>query len=222
MWVFATRARPENCLRFINAWTQTQASSPVYVRIDDCDPKLNQILELPWPKKFSLNVGPRLGLKAALQEMFLKFPDEDWYGFLADDLVPLTKHWDKILIETAGNCNISYPNDLGKKRKRDLPTHPCVGGDLVRAIGWFGLPATYHYYLDDIYRFIGQNLNNIYRLEDVIVEHMHYGRGKAEIDETYNQSIDKMKNDTDAYNDWISTNGDKLIADLTSKGFKQI
>jgi hypothetical protein len=180
---------------------------------------LDEITSLAWPKEFNIVIGPRQGMKAALQEMFLNYPNESWYGFLADDLLPKTPNWDLKVIEVAGTKNISYPNDLGKKRKRDLPTHPCVGGDLVRAIGWFGFPATYHFYLDTIYRYIGQNLNNIYRLEDVIVEHMHFGRGKSELDEIYKQSQEKMRIDSESYNLWIEENGENLIRSLKEKGF---
>jgi hypothetical protein len=219
MWVLPTRSRPKNCTRFINAWKETGASSPVYLRIDHCDPYLDQLKNLDWPKEFNVVVGPQEGMKAALQEMFLNYPDEPWYGFLADDLVPKTIEWDKKLIEIAGTKNISYPNDLGKKRKRDLPTHPCVGGELVRAIGWFGFPTTYHFYLDTIWRYIGQQLNNIYRLDDIIVEHMHFGRGKSELDEIYQQSQQKMKIDSEAYNLWIELHGENLINSLKEKGF---
>lgn len=219
MWVFPTRSRPDNCQRFINAWNESKASTPVYVRMDECDPFIDELVNLPWPETFKVVVGKREGMKAALQELFINYPDEPWYGFLADDLVPKTLEWDLELIKVAGNKNISYPNDLGKKRKRDLPTHPCVGGDLVRAMGWFGFPATHHFYLDTIFRYIGQNLNNIYRLENVIVEHMHFGRGKSELDEIYKQSQSKMHSDSEAYNNWIEQNGESFIQSLKEKGF---
>lgn len=219
MWVLPTRSRLNNCIRFINAWNDSKASTPVYVRLDHCDPHIEELKSLAWPDTFNIVIGPRQGMKSALQEMFLNYPNESWYGFLADDLLPKTPNWDLKVIEVAGNKNISYPNDLGKKGKRDLPTHPCVGGDLVRAIGWFGFPATYHFYLDTIFRYIGQNLNNIHRLEDVIVEHMHFGRGKSQLDEIYQQSQAKMRSDSEAYNAWIEKHGEELIKSLKEQGF---
>ena len=214
MWVLPTRSRVNNCKRFINAWIETDASTPVYVRIDNCDPHLEELKQLNWPEQFTVVIGPREGMKASLQEMFTKYPNEPWYGFLADDLLPQTKQWDIALVERAGNDSISYPNDLGKKGKRGLPTHPCVGGDLVRAIGWFGFPATHHFYLDTIWQYIGERLNNLYRLDSIIVEHLHYGRNKSELDIIYEQSRDRMKSDTYAYNDWISANGEDLVLQL--------
>lgn len=219
MWAFATRSRPENCKRFIEAWNNTNALTPVFVRLDNCDPALEELKNLPWPETFEIVVRDRAGLRAAIQEMYITYPNEPWYGFLADDLVPQTSRWDLKLIEIAGTKNISYPNDLGKPKKQSLPTHPCVGGELVRAMGWFGFPATYHFYLDTIFRYIGQNLNNIYRLEDVVVEHMHFGRGKSQVDQIYQQSQEKMKIDSIAYDDWIKENGEDFIKKLKEKGF---
>jgi hypothetical protein len=212
MWAFATRSRPDNCRRFIEAWNNTNASTLVFVRLDECDPYIEDLKNLPWPKTFEIIIGKREGLRAAIQEMYLKYPNEPWYGFLADDLIPR-------LIAVAGLKNISYPNDLGKPKKKDLPTHPCVGGDLIRAMGWFGFPATYHFYLDTIFRYIGQNLNNIYRLDNVIVEHMHFGRKKSEIDQIYQQSQERMKTDSLAYDNWIKENGNLFIKDLKLKGY---
>jgi hypothetical protein len=219
MWVLPTRSRPKNCLRFIEAWKNSNASTPVYLRLDSCDPYIEELKNIKWPDTFIVVIGPRTGMKAALQEMFLNYPNESWYGFLADDLLPKTDKWDQELIKIAGSSNISYPNDLGKKGKRHLPTHPCVGGDLVRAIGWFGFPATYHFYLDTIWRYIGDRLNNIHRLDNVIVEHLHFGRGKSELDIIYQESQKKTKSDSEAYNAWIESNGEKLIEELKAKGF---
>lgn len=214
MWVLPTRSRVDNCKRFINAWKETNASTTVYLRLDDCDPCINELQNLNWPEQFIVVVGPREGMKASLQEMFNKYPNESWYGFLADDLLPQTNQWDIALVERAGNDSISYPNDLGKKGKRGLPTHACVGGNLVRAIGWFGFPSTQHFYVDTIWQYIGERLDNIYRLDNIIVEHLHYSRNKSELDIIYEQSREKMQADTYAYNDWIRANGENLILQL--------
>ena len=212
MWALPTRSRPENCLRFIKAWHNSQASTPVYVRLDNDDPQLDQLSNLPWPGTFVVHTGPRQGISRAMNEVFIKHPNEDWYGFLADDLLPQTPYWDLKLIERAGKYNISYPNDQGKDTT--LPTHPCIGGDLVRAIGWLGLPVTQHYFIDTVWRFLGEQLGNIHRLDDVIVEHLHYSLNKSDMDQVYIESSEKWKHDKRAYRDWCETQGKLLIARL--------
>lgn len=211
MWVLATRSRPKNCARFIQSWSSTTASTPVYLRLDSCDPDLDEIIALPWPDQFNVVVGQRVGLSRSINEMFERYSNEPWYGILADDLVPQTPQWDLELISICGAWNISYPNDGGAK---DLPTHPCVGGNLVRAIGWFGFPPCHHYFTDTIWKYLGEHLNNIYRLDHVIVEHMHYSVGKSPRDTVYEQSSQHWKTDKMAYRDWTRSSGPKLVERL--------
>jgi hypothetical protein len=212
MWVLATRSRPDNCARFIQAWQQTQARTPVYVRVDQDDPELKIITQLPWPKEFVIAVGARAGLSKSINELYEKFPNEPWYGLLADDLLPHTMFWDQQLVDSAGTDKISYPNDQGQNIL--LPTHPCVGGELIRNIGWFGLPACYHFFVDTVWQYIGQHLNNLQRLDSVVVEHLHYSYGKSSQDLVYQQSASRYQTDKHNYKEWINNDGGQLIQKL--------
>ena len=217
MWILATRNRVLNCQRFIQGWIESHASTPVYVRLDDCDPFVNDLRSLPWPTEFSVHVGPRQGLRAAREEMFHAYPNEPWYGILADDLIPRTIAWDRLLVERAGSRQISYPNDMGRKTK--LPTHPCVGGDLVRAQGWFGLPVVRHYCVDSVYRYIGDQLGIKHRLDDVIVEHAHSSEKKSERDGLYRETSRYKESDDTAYSSWLRDQGPALLKQLRNQGF---
>lgn len=212
MWILPTRSRPSSCLRFIDAWHKTQASTTVYVRLDNDDPELNELINLPWPGTFTIAVGPRLGISRAMNELFEKFPNEPWYGFLADDLLPQTPNWDLLLAEQAGSLNISYPNDQGSNIT--LPTHPVVGGDLVRAIGWFGFPHTHHYFVDTVWQFLGEKLDNIYRLDHVLVEHLHHSFEKSTKDQIYQEASEKSRADKQAYRAWCKSEGKLLVERL--------
>lgn len=220
MWILATRTRVENCERFITGWNESQATTPVYVRLDTCDPFLDQMRSLPWPKEFCIHVGARQGLRAAMEEMFQAHPTEPWYGILADDLIPRTHKWDQLLVECAGLKKISYPNDMGRKTK--LPTHPCVGGDLVRAQGWFGLPVVRHYCVDSVYRYIGDHLGIKHRLDNVVVEHVHYSEKKSERDGLYRETSVFKDADDGAYAEWLRTKGPALIQRLKQQGFSSL
>lgn len=217
MWILAARSRPANCQRFIEAWQATKSSTPVYVRLDDCDPALNELLKLAWPEEFTIVVGPREGLRAAMQEMFVKNPNEPWYGLLADDLVPQTPYWDQQLIEQAGLCAISYPNDLGGKPK--LPTHPVVGGNLARAVGWFGFPHAQHLFVDTAWRVIGERLKCLHRMEDVVAEHVHPFWNKSESDQVYAESVKRSAGDRERFNTWVENEVPGLIDRLKQEGF---
>jgi len=217
MWIFATRSRVENCKRFIEGWNRTRANTEVYLRLDECDPYLDDLLALSWPDTFKIVVGAREGLRAAVNEGFEKYPDKDWYGWLADDLNPTTTDWDSLLIKRAGKKEISYPNDLGGKPK--LPTHPVVGGDLVRAVGWFGLPSSAHLYLDTAWKTIGEKLNCLHRMPDVIVEHVHPFWKKANTDIIYKENRTRSARDKENYHKWVKDEVPSLIIKLKQEGF---
>lgn len=218
MWILPTRSRPESCKRFIQAWNDTKSSTPVYVRLDNNDPKLSELIKLEWPSTFKIETGEREGVAKATNDFFLNHSNEPWYGFLADDFLPKTEEWDIKLVEAAGSRFISYPNDMAYRQ--DLPTMPCVGGDLVRAMGFFGFPKAYHYYVDTVYQYIGTHLNNIKRLDNVVVEHLHYSYNKSAMDIVYQESNEKFKNDKKVWKNWIDREGLELLHKLTIEGFK--
>lgn len=209
MWVFATRSRINNCKRFIDAWNQTNASTKVYVRLDQDDPDLDSIKNLPWPSTFEIHVGPRARIGPAMQEMFEFYPNEPWYGVLADDVIPQTMHWDQLLIEAAGTNSISCANEVHEKRVRIC--HPCVGGDLVRLVGCFAIPTVKHFGTDTLWESIHHccGLNN--RLDHVILEHAHFNFGQSELDQTYVESQALRQQDKRAYKAWMNENFDNIL-----------
>lgn len=212
MWVFATRNRVNNCERFIDQWHKTQASSRVYVRLDDDDPTLQDLLALPWPQEFLVVVGPRARIGQAMQEMFERFPTEPWYGILADDVVPQTVHWDQQLIQAAGTHKVSCANEIHEKKVRIC--HPCVGGDLVRLVGCFAIPTVKHFGTDTLWECIHHccDLNN--KLEHVILEHAHFNFGQSEFDQTYADSQALRQQDKRAYKAWMNENFDHILDKL--------
>lgn len=212
MWTFATRNRVKNCERFIDAWNRTGANSSVYVRLDDDDPSLQQLKQLPWPAQFSIHVGPRARLGQAMQEMFQRYPNEPWYGILADDVIPQTPLWDQCLIQAAGTHSISSANEVHEKKIRIC--HPCVGGDLVRLVGCFAIPTVKHFGTDTLWESIHHccDLNN--RLQDVVLEHAHFNFGQSELDQTYQESQAIRREDKMAYKAWMNENFDAILHKL--------
>jgi hypothetical protein len=212
MWVFATRNRVENCKRFIEAWHRTRASSKVYVRLDEDDPALESMIELSWPATFEINIGPRVRIAGAMQEMFKKYPNESWYGIMADDVIPGTEFWDQRLIQAAGSHNISCANEVHEKSIRICL--PCVGGDLVRLLGFFAIPTVEHFGTDTFWESIHHccDLNN--RQTDVILEHAHFSFGQSQLDQTYQDSQSVRQQDKRAYKLWMNEHFDEVLSKL--------
>jgi hypothetical protein len=214
MWVLATRSRVSNCKRFIKEWHNTKSNSKVYVRLDECDPDLTEMRSLPWPDTFMVTVGPRCRIGEAMQEMFAKFPNEPFYGMLADDLIPKTEFWDQLLIDAAGSNRISHANDIHESEIRIC--HPCVGGDLVRFVGFFGLPVVKHFGTDTFWEEVHHKCRMNNKLRDVILEHAHFNFGQAVKDKTYEESQALKKTDRAAYRAWTAENLDNTIERIKS------
>lgn len=103
---------------------------------------------------------------------FTFVPGEDCYLIMADDCVPETEHWDTKLASAAGSSGIAYGNDM----MEPAPPigHPCLGGDLVRALGWIAAPEFGHFYWDNALRDIAQATGELHYLPNVITRHLHY------------------------------------------------
>lgn len=216
MWILASRGRPENMQRFINHWHATNASSKVYVRLDECDPMIDDYKKIIYPDHFVIVIDSRARLGKAMNEMLKNFPDEPWYGLLADDLIPVTKSWDIELINAAGTKFIAQCNDLSSKPLNCC--HPCVGGDLVRFVGWFGLPNCQHYGVEEPWKklALSKDLNILKYLPNVIVEHAHYRFNKAEFDKTYSDLKNIKNADRTSFVEWRDRNLSDLIESVLS------
>ena len=201
-----SRGRPHNLERFIAAYKDTQAQAPVVVMLDEDDPSLDQYKEIDLPENFLLQVSDKAkdgGIVALFNDFFDNNPNLDWYASVGDDVVPYTHMWDRHLINSCGKDGISWARD--GFQNHHLPTHPFIGGDLVREWGFIAPRTLKHYYADNFWR---DELNKrgcgMYR-EDVLMEHMHAIAKKAPLDDTYTEGKD-IEADRKAYEDLNNRN----------------
>ncbi len=196
-----SRSRPDKLARFLDGYTATGATAPVRLRLDADDVDLDAYHEIILPPSWLKVVRPRLpgGANAAHAEMFEQSPELDWYGLLADDVVPRTPGWDKALIDAAGKDRLAFADD--GFQHGNLATHPVIGGDMIRAIGWLCCPAVGHNYADTCLHLIAQKSGREVYLPDVVVEHMHPLAGKGQQDATYRYAQDFVA-DTAKFYKW--------------------
>lgn len=198
MWILPSRGRPKNLLRFFQHWELTESTTPGVVVLDRNDPALDGYREVVLPSAWSLIVIEPIGLGATFNYVFNHWPHNPWYGMLADDVIPRTQGWDKILVEAAGNDGISYADD-GINADRQV-THCVLGGDLVRSLGWICLPGLQRIYIDNVITEIGQDRGVLRYCGDVSLEHMHFSNNKAEMDKTYEKP--EASSDLAIYQKW--------------------
>ena len=191
MWVLPSRGRPQNIARLIKAYNETGASTPVWLRMDDDDIHHPG----PYPDTWTVEIGPRLPLSNIYNEAYQKAPDSPWWGFIADDVVPVTPGWDRTLIEIAGRDGMAIP--LGGHG--GVP-HFVLGGNLAQFMGWLALPGLDRLYIDTVWGDIAKKHNVLRYVPDVILEHHHFSNGKALFDKTYRK--ERKAQDKLIYEKW--------------------
>ncbi len=202
MWILPSRSRPHNLLRLIDAWYETGASTPVELCMDSDDPCLPQVEAINIPSGWKIVVGHRGPLSVIYNAAHERHPDALWYGFIADDVVPLTNGWDIKLIEAAGSDGMAVP--AGGETTGGCP-HFVLGGDIVRSMGWLSLPGLDRIYIDTVWGDVAK-ARGVYReVQDVTLEHRHFSNGKAFIDKTYIKS--RKQKDKFIYDNWRQQNG---------------
>lgn len=184
MIVLPSRNRPERLQQFIDGYRATGATAPVYLRIDYDDDYLPAYDAIELPDNWLRVTGERKKFVGACNEMLEKFPNEPYYAFMADDIVPRTQGWDAALIEAAGRDRVAWGNDIMQAPKC---THPFIGGDLMRHVGWFAAPGFLHWYIDTTWEWLANKTGRAVYLPTVVTEHVHYEANGALYDRTYHE-----------------------------------
>ena len=187
MLILPTKGRPGNLRRFVHNYYVTGGTLPVWVVLDAADGSGYNDVKLPdhW-KRISVPSGTPLG--GIFDRIFKKYPNESYYGMIADDVVPQTMQWDTMMADLCQPDKIVWGMDGIQNEK--LPVHPFIGGDLLRKIGWWAAPGLKHWFVDNVWKHIADSLNCGVYLHDVKMTHLHHINGNAAMDRTYREQPD--------------------------------
>jgi hypothetical protein len=150
-------------------------------------------------------VPPSGGMGAALNAGASVLADNyDILGFIGDDHRFRSACWDLHMqdaLQSEGG-GIAYGNDL--LQGINLPTQVFMSSVIVKTLGWMCLPGAKHLYLDDTWKTLGEGLERLYYLPEVIIEHLHPAAGKAQWDESYLRVNDQKvySHDQAVFIDW--------------------
>jgi hypothetical protein len=184
--VVPSRGRPQNIQRLREAMDVTcQGYTTLLVGLDEDD-------EESYPRLGNVQYAVRAGLRgftAWANELAVPAVGEYRYiGALGDDCVPETPGWDVRIMEALNRQPFAYANDLYPLRPHGSQvTHVFTRSEVVRALGYIGVPALTHMYVDDAWGAWGAACGIEY-LPGVIIEHLHHSSGKAPADETYRRA----------------------------------
>lgn len=181
-----SRNRPENIAELIKSLDETETESDLIVIIDDDEPQADAYLQLGCDVLMVEKNGKGMAkpLNFAARHYANKYRH---FAFLGDDHRPRTKNWDVHFINALDELGtgLVYGNDL--LQGKNLATAVAMTGDIVKLLGGMVPPDMIHLYLDNFWMQLGQDLNAITYLDDVILEHMHPVAGKANWDEGYRE-----------------------------------
>ena len=174
----------------------------MWLYLDKDDPALADYKLVELPDGWKVKVGPRIKPGPVYNLAFHEFPNEPYYGLLGDDVVPLTNHWDSKLIEVAGSDHLAYPDDLFCRET--IATHPVIGGDLVRKVGFLSYGELKQYFTDTWWTFVSRALGLSVYCPQIVFDHMHHSTGKAPVDDTYRGKWPDADSDRAIYDAFVA------------------
>jgi hypothetical protein len=196
MWFLPTWNRPDQCARVLQTCIDTGVSTPGLVFVQGA---YGAYGDLPLPNGWTVHYhGENIGLSAALDWFAEKYRALDWYGFITDDHFPLTQGWDRQLIEQALPHYIAHSSDGWQSDQRIFGI-TCFGGDLLRAMGHWAVPGTWHCFNDDLWEAIGRDFGVRRYVKAVECFSPHCMKGDAPVDDTYRSAYRDMPADQRAY-----------------------
>ncbi len=129
----------------------------------------------------------------------------DILGFSADDVRFKTKGWDAAIAEALKDGGIAWCNDGANGEL--LANHWMVSTDIIKALGWFAVPACRHFFTDNAWTEIAKGADCLHYLGDYLMEHLHWSFGKSEKDTTYVNAERVGSGDDIRYHNWIRSGG---------------
>ncbi|HEX3747593.1 MAG TPA: hypothetical protein VHW09_26845 [Bryobacteraceae bacterium] len=180
MLLLPTMGRPEKARRFIEAYRATGGTLPCWIVLDGADAHRYDGLELPgrW-RRIVVAAGTKPG--EILNQLFAEHPNDPYYAATADDVVPETPGWDVKLRDACLPDKVAW----GYDGIENMGSHPFIGGDLLRKLGWWVAPGLKRSCIDGVWNIIAAKLGRGVYLPDVRTIHHHHTNQKAAFDATY-------------------------------------
>lgn len=185
MWIFSSLGRPDR-IRDTVASYGWGGESMVLLTLWSGDKRLPEYLAQQWPENWRTEIVDMLGNGPTYNEILRRYPSESCYGFLADDVLLDVPGMLRMLEEAAGSWNVAYANDQHHEDR--ICTMPCIGGELVRAVGYLAPPQIIHMAIDCAWHEIGRRLGVLRFFRDLTYTHLHPLFGTAKWDATYAQA----------------------------------
>lgn len=130
----------------------------------------------------------------------------DIFGFVGDDHRFRTKGWDEVFTKILedGGGGLVYGNDLNWPNG-EIPTQIFGSAWVWEALGYMALPSCQHLYVDNAWRVVGESLDRLWYVPEVVIEHEHPAYSKTQWDEGYLavNAPEMYEHDRAAFEQWL-------------------
>lgn len=230
VWLLPTRERFEKLRAFFEAAEATQMTDRVVMIVHDEEyDKFREEYDALLDEQVSIFKTPKDGGMAYKLQAAWAAGVCDGYdavGILANDIIPRTLFWDRVLASRLNGYNLVSPDDLWQAPRRLGGGGILFSKALIEAVGYIAPPGMEHLFLDDVWETLGNDMGVWQPQLDVVLEHKHAALEAKPIDSTTRRLGTFWAADEKAYRIWRRTDREasgKRIADLmTSKGVKMI
>ena len=179
-WIVPSRDRVEDLEKFINSFVNNNDASDLFIILDEDDSKSvkfyneNKIKEYSRERVFFIiNKINFHGAFLHILNHYSKIMTEkyEYIGFLEDDCVIMTKHFDSIISQY--NENVIYLND--KETQPDCYAGaPIIKSSIIESLGFYSPPELKCLWADKYWKDLGDLTESIKFLQNVIIKHEHY------------------------------------------------
>lgn len=215
MWVLPTFDRPERVQKTLDSIASAESKTPGLVYLDGS--KNSGYDHMRLPNGWSLwKSEENRGVCRVLNDIFTRYPNCPWYGFLSDDSIVRTTGWDLKLLSHLDDFGIVHSADGWQSGER---IHGAVlfGKELLSALGWWTAPGLIHSFCDDVWEAIAQRIGRRRYVPEVLVEHIHFWNGKANIDTTYLKAYSSFDADQKVFQKWKEHDFENAISRIENR-----
>lgn len=224
-----SRGRPDKAAEMLTSFRETAVllATEMVLVVDEDDPTLEGYLALPSqftvprhgplappnpPRIMILKPNETGNLTAATNTAAARIWDDDIIiGHVGDDHRFRSESWDKRISETLTETGVAYGDD--GHWGQTLPTAAFLTSDIPRALGWYALPLSRHYGIDDAWGDIGRDLGCLHYLPDVKIIQPGPEQTAANGDAIFWKAQEHRSADADAFFNWRDNGGRE--ADIT-------
>jgi len=201
-WFMPSYGRPQRMTELLKApggWPH------VIVQVNEDDPALSEYRVVIGPSgPWHLQVVPA-GLRCSdvHRLTYECYPYEAVYGFLMDDLWPITPNWAAYLDQAAAPRYFAIPQGPGFPKR--IRTAFAMGGDLVRAMGSVVPIPLRHWCEDCLWDDIAATLGLMRPVKQAIVDHRNFEFGLVPMDKTYERGREFKDEDARLFAAWMKS-----------------